>query len=138
MVLMRICLDTSAYSEFKRGHPAAVETISSAREIGIPVIVLGELRTGFNLGKHRDRNEKELKEFLAHPTTRILDIDDETTFHYSEIIVQLRKAGRPLPTNDIWIAAVAAREGATVVTFDEHFEAIQRIGLLILKREKEL
>ncbi|MDD5223466.1 MAG: type II toxin-antitoxin system VapC family toxin [bacterium] len=131
---MRICLDTSAYSEFKRGHPAAVETISSAREIGIPVIVLGELRTGFNLGKHRDRNEKELKEFLTHPTTKILDIEDETTVHYSEIIVQLRKAGKPLPTNDIWIAAVAAREGATVVTFDEHFEAIQRIGLLILKR----
>ena len=51
---------------------------------------------------------------------------------YAEIVTALRRAGTPLPTNDIWIAAIAARNGATVLTYDPHFRSIERIGSVIL------
>ena len=63
---------------------------------------------------------------------QVLDADDATSRVYAEIVVALRKAGTPLPTNDIWIAAVSAREGATVVTYDAHFRSIQRVGSIVL------
>lgn len=132
--MSRICLDTSAYSYFKRGDAAAVESISSARWIGVPAVVLGELRTGFRLGSRRERNERELQDFLLQPLVQTLVVDDEAASIYSEIVVQLRQKGSPLPLNDIWIAAVAAREGLTVVTYDLHFEMIHRVGTRLLGR----
>lgn len=125
-------MDTSAYSRFKRGESRVVDLLSSARWIGVPAIVLGELRTGFLLGSRPDRNEEELQQFLANPVTRVLDVEDDASSLYADIVVELRRAGRPVPTNDIWIAAIAAREGATVLTFDAHFQEIRRIGCLVL------
>lgn len=130
--MSRICLDTSAYSRFCRGDASAVGIISEAKWLGIAAIALGELRTGFRLGSHASRNEEELRRFLSHPVVKVLDVDDEASRIYAEIMVALRHAGTPVPTNDIWIAAVAAREGATVVTYDEHFKLIPRIGSVIL------
>lgn len=98
-------------------------------------MALGELRTGFALGRRAAENERELAAFLRNPVVEILDADDAASRIYADIVVALRKAGTPLPTNDIWIAAIAAREGATVVTFDEHFRAIQRVGSLVLSTE---
>jgi len=131
---MRICVDTSAYSRFKRGEQAAVEVIKGARFVGIPAVVLGELRTGFRLGHQTERNERELQDFLSHPLVRILDVNDEASHLYAELIVELRAAGTPLATNDVWIAALAVREGATVVTYDSHFESIRRVGSKVLGR----
>ncbi len=130
--MSRICLDTSAYSHFMRGDAAAVGVISAARWVGLSSVVLGELRTGFLLGKQAAKNEEELARFLSHPLVEVLDVDDAASRIYSEVMVELRRSGTPLPTNDIWIAAVAAREGATVVTYDAHFREIRRIGSLIL------
>lgn len=130
--MTRICLDTSAYSQFKRGEPKAVELICAAQRVCVPTIVLGELRTGFKLGHHSKRNEMELLEFLASPVVHILDVDDEATHYYAEILAALRSAGTPIPTNDIWIAALSAREGTTVVTYDQHYARIDRIGAKIL------
>jgi tRNA(fMet)-specific endonuclease VapC len=130
--MSHVCLDTSAYSHFKRGDASVVEIIGMARRIGIPSIVLGELRTGFFLGNQAAKNEDELRRFLRHPLVEILDIDDDAAGIYAEIMVALRKAGTPLPTNDIWVAAVAAREGAIVLTYDEHFRLIHRAGSTIL------
>lgn len=129
---MRICLDTSAYSYFRRGAPEAVRTVTRARWVGVPVIVLGELRVGFRLGGRTIENEERLGEFIAEPVVTILDVDDDAAAHYADIVVELRRAGTPLPTNDIWIAALAARDGATVVTTDGHFARIGRIGSVIL------
>lgn len=130
--MTRICLDTSAYSHFKRGDPAAVEAISSARLIGVPAIVLGELRTGFRLGSHNRRNERELREFLAQPVVTPLAVDDEAASHYAALVVELRRAGTPVPTNDVWVAALAVREGATVLTYDSHFELMRRASCWVL------
>ena len=130
--MTRLALDTSAYSNFQRGDDAAVALISSASWIGMSAIVLGELRAGFGLGKRRSRNERELRAFLAHPVVHELVVDDEAAQIYAEIVIALHTAGTPVPTNDIWIAAVAAREGVHVVTYDAHFGTIARVGTHVL------
>jgi tRNA(fMet)-specific endonuclease VapC len=128
----RICLDTSAYSHFKRGDPEAVDEIAAARGVGVPAVVLGELRAGFRLGRQADRNEDELREFLSNPVVHVLDVDDEAASFYADLVVDLRRGGTPVPTNDIWIAALAVREGATVLTYDRHFADIRRTSAKIL------
>ena len=133
--MSRYCLDTSAYSHFKRGHPRVVEVIDGADWIGVPAIVLGELWVGFLLGGRRERNEADLAEFLRHPVVEELPIDDEVGRIYAEIVVALRQSGTAVPSNDIWIAAAAARAGATVLTYDPHFSAIARAGSLVLRAD---
>lgn len=130
--MTRLCLDTSAYSQFKRGEPSAVDLIDAASWIGVPAIVLGELRVGFEGGRRGQANERELAAFVANPVVRILDIDDDAARIYSDIVLSLKRAGTPVPTNDIWIAAVAAREGASIATFDAHFHSIARVGTILL------
>ncbi len=98
----------------------------------MPTIVLGELRVGFLLGRYRMANEAELREFLSMSIVEVVGVDQEVARHYSEIVVDLRRAGRPIQTNDIWIAAIAAREGALLLSYDNDFNAISRVGSIIL------
>lgn len=130
--MSRYCLDTSAYSHFKRGDSQIVELVDRAEWIGIPTIVLGELRVGFLLGGRLAANEDELREFLASPVVEVVGVDQEAARHYANIVVELRRAGTPIPTNDIWIAAVTAREGGLVLSYDDHFKKISRVGSVIL------
>jgi tRNA(fMet)-specific endonuclease VapC len=130
--LSRICLDTSAYGQFKRGAREAVEAVTSAREVLVPVVAVGELRVGFRLGARREVNERELAKFLARDVVTLLDVDDEVAEIYADIVVDLRRAGTPVPTNDIWIGALAVRAGASVLTYDAHFEAMRRVSVLRL------
>ena len=99
----------------------------------MPVIALGELRTGFGLGSRSESNEAVLRAFLDNPAVATLVVDEEVTRHYASIVADLRRAGTPLPTNDIWIAATAARSGSLVLTYDRHFESIARVGSVILE-----
>ena len=133
--MTRICLDTSAYSNFQRGQAGAVELIDAADWIGMPSVTLGELWAGFLLGHRVESNATQLREFLAHPVVEIVKVDDDVARIYGEIVVDLRTRGEPLPTNDIWIAAIAARAGATVLTFDAHFRAIARVGAVVLSTQ---
>ena len=130
--MTRLCLDTSAYSHFKAGDHEAVAAVQSASWVGVPAVVLGELRTGFLLGRRHDDNERELRRFLGEPLVHVLDVDDAASRHYAEIVVSLRRRGTPLPTNDVWIASVAAREGATVLTYDAHFREVERVAARVL------
>lgn len=130
--MSRYCLDTSAYSQFKRGDRRVVERIAQAEWLGVPSIVVGELWTGFLQGRRRERNQEELDDFLSHPAVEELAVDSEVGRIYAEIVLDLRAAGTPLPTNDVWIAAVAVRAGATVISYDVHFDAISRVGSLVL------
>lgn len=134
--MSRLCIDTSAYSHFQRGAPEAVEALDAAEWLGMPSVTLGELYVGFALGGRRPQNEAELQAFLANPLVTVLDVDRGVGRLYAEILVELRKAGQPIPTNDIWIAATAARAGASVLTYDPHFAAISRIGVVILQRRE--
>ena len=131
--MSRYCIDTSAYSRFKRGAAEVSALLDRAEWIGVPAIVLGELRAGFRQGSHRARNEQELETFLANPAVEVIAVDGDVSEHYADIVVDLRKHGTPLPTNDIWIAASAARAGAMLLSFDDHFNAISRVGSLVLE-----
>lgn len=126
------CLDTSAYSNFRRGNEEVASLLDQAALVGLPTVALGELRTGFLLGSRQRRNEAELDAFLDHPVVEVLAVDAETSRHYADIVAELRKAGTPLPTNDIWIAAIAARHGTTVLTCDDHFQRIARVGSIVV------
>jgi tRNA(fMet)-specific endonuclease VapC len=130
--LSSYCLDTSAYSNFRRGNEELAALLDRAEQVGVPTIALGELRTGFLLGRKREQNEADLATFLDNPVVRVFQVDAEVSRLYAEIVVDLRKAGTPVPTNDIWIAAIAARNGAAVLTCDEHFERIARVGSVVV------
>lgn len=124
--MSRILLDTSAYSAFLRGHGGVQRRIQEADEISVNAIVLGELRAGFLAGRVR-KNEEELALFLASPRVFVRTLDEETSRPYAAILAALRKAGTPIPTNDLWIAASAMQHGLTVVTTDAHFEMVRQI-----------
>jgi len=128
----RFCIDTSAYAHFKLGDPEVVALFESAEWIGVSSIVLGELWTGFIQGRRLRENQAELYEFLANPVVEVLPVDHDVARMYGEIVVDLRNAGAPIPTNDIWIAAVAVRAGATILTYDVHFKSVARVGCLVL------
>ncbi len=134
--MSRYCLDTSAYSRFQLGESQVRGLIDGAVWIGFPAIALGELRAGFMQGRDRDRNDQVLAEFLANPVVEVLAVDDEVSLQYAEIVLELRRKGTPIPTNDIWIAATAARAGAIVLTYDDHFRAVTRVGSSVLEAER--
>lgn len=120
-------LDTSAYAAFKRGHPTAITAIRSARSILIPVIVLGELMAGFEIGASRQKNRSELAEFRASTRVRLTSTTAETAERYAYIYAYLRRLGRPIPTNDLWIAASAMEHSAELLTLDSHFLDLPQI-----------
>ena len=131
----RYCLDTSAYIQFLRGDANAVGVIDGAAWIGFPTIALGELYTGFSVAARHERNATRLRDFLAHPVVEIIPVDDEVAHEYGHLVAGLRRIGKPLPANDIWIAACAARTSSVVLTCDSHFERIARVGCVVLQQD---
>jgi tRNA(fMet)-specific endonuclease VapC len=103
-----------------------------AEWIGVPTIVLGELEAGFRLGRNVTENLDELERFLGHSVVTSIAVDREVARLYGEIVAALRRKGAPIPTNDVWIASCAARSGATLLTYDEHFKAVDTVGVLLL------
>ncbi len=130
--MSRYCLDTVAYSHFKRGEQSVTEILDAADWIGVPVIVIGELCAGFAKRTKLRRNMEELAEFLALPVVETLPVDRRIAELFGEIVDNLRRQGTPIPVNDIWIAATCARAGATLITWDAHFRSIPRIGTMLL------
>ena len=129
--MRRILLDTSAYSAFFRGHAGVVEAVQLAVEIYLNPIVLGELHSGFLKGSRVETNRNTLNEFLTSTRVSTLAIDDETSVRYASILHGLRRAGTPIPTNDMWIAATAMQHGLFVVTTDAHFDEVPQIGAVV-------
>ncbi len=127
--MSRILLDTSALSAFFRGHAGIVEATRAADRIAVSPIVLGELNTVFRGGGRLQRNRELLSKFLQSPRVRTLNLDAETAERYAQIYDSLRRAGTPIPTNDIWIAASAMQFGLLLVTTDGHFERVVQISL---------
>ena len=125
--MKRILLDTSAYSAFMRGNGKVKSIIQEALEIHLSPVVLGELKAGFRRGRHRRKNEAELETFMSSPRVSVPEIDEETADGYAEILNDLKEAGTPIPTNDLWIAASAMQHGIRVVTSDAHFKNVRRI-----------
>lgn len=122
-------LDTDAVSAVADDQAAAVRLFSQAASIELPAIVLGEYRFGIAQSRRRKEYEKWLEELIA--ATRILPVDEGTTGHYAQIRAELKKAGKPIPSNDLWIAALCRQHRLPLMSQDTHFDAVpglKRIG----------
>lgn len=124
---MRLALDTNRYTDLCRGDAAVVETVEMADEVWLPFIVLGELRAGFAVGSQGPRNEAALRRFLMKPGVAVLYAGEQTTHHYATIYRQLRTQGTPIPTNDMWIAALVLEHSLTLYHRDAHFNALPQL-----------
>ena len=118
-------LDTNALSAAADREPEALETVAGAERIMVPVIVLGEYRLGIAQSRHRDSYENWLREWIAAVT--VLEIDEETTRYYAVIGLELKKAGKPIPTNDVWIAALCRQHAMPLLSRDRHFDLVPGI-----------
>ena len=127
MVLTDFLLDTSAYSAYAAGNEAVALRVDRADHLVISTIVLGELRAGFASGSRKKQNEGELRSFLSSSRTRIVNIDEETAAAYASIHRELRLLGKPIPTNDIWIAASSLQHRLVLLTRDTHFLQVSSI-----------
>jgi tRNA(fMet)-specific endonuclease VapC len=118
---VNLLLDTNVYSAFLRGKAEALELIRSASLIYLSVFVVGELFDGFRRGARAAENRRILQSFIAAPRVRFLPATIVTADRYSRVLAALKAKGRPLPTNDVWIAAHAMEVGADLVSYDQHF-----------------
>lgn len=127
---MRIAIDTNRYVDFARGLPEAVNRLRAVDRILMPLIVLAELRAGFLGGSRALENEANLVRFLNTPRVDVLLPDEETTHHYARLFHQLRRQGTPIPTNDIWIAALVVQHQLYLFARDAHFDHLPQIPRL--------
>ena len=121
-------LDTNALSAVAEGEPVLEPLLRKATQIAIPVIVLGEYRYGVSQSRHRVQYEQWLAEYL--PEFHILDVDERTTLAYASIRIELRKAGTPIPSNDVWIAALGRQYSLPILSRDQHFDIVHGIERL--------
>ena len=125
---MRILLDSNAYTYYAQSHREVVEHVEAAGEVLLSTVVLGELLQGFRGGARFTANNESLDRFLSAQKVRAVDVTAETADWYARISVQVRTQGRPIPTNDIWIAAHTMETGAELVSADRHFEHVDGIA----------
>lgn len=128
----RLVFDTSAYSHFRAGHPDVLDWLAKAPVVVVPTIVIGELEAAFDAGLRTRENRARLAEFLEEPFVTVAPVSAAVARHYGRIVGELRRAGTPIPTNDVWIAATTADCGGTVLTFDRHFERVASLPRIVL------
>jgi tRNA(fMet)-specific endonuclease VapC len=115
-------LDTNALSAIADNEPAAAHMAYQAATIELPVIVLGEYRFGIGQSRRREEYQEWLAKLIA--ATRVLPVDEETSGHYAKIRGELKAAGRPIPSNDLWIAALSRQHRLPLMSQDQHFDAV--------------
>lgn len=124
----RFLLDTTIIIDLFGGDEDVKNGLAKAEEIFVPSIAVGELLYGVRLSARADENRAKVEAFAAANT--ILGCDLQTAERYAEIKAGLRAKGRPIPENDIWIAAVARQHGLTLAARDEHFETVSGLEIV--------
>jgi tRNA(fMet)-specific endonuclease VapC len=124
---MRVALDTNRYTDFCRGEQAVVDVLEKAEGVFVPFIVLGELKAGFSVGRRGAENERVLRRFLAREGIELLYADEQTTDQYAIVFRQLRRQGTPIPTNDMWIAALVLQHNLLLCDRDRHFDHLPQL-----------
>jgi tRNA(fMet)-specific endonuclease VapC len=124
---VRIALDTNRYVDLCKGVVETVVLLEEAEAVMVPFVVLGELRAGFALGRRQAENERTLRRLLLKDGVRVLFADDQTTHHYASVFRQLRKQGTPIPTSDMWLAALVLQHNLALHARDRHFDHLPQI-----------
>lgn len=124
---MRLALDTNRYVDLCKGVEETVALVEEAETVLLPFVVLGELRAGFALGRRQADNERTLRRFLLKQGVHVLFADDQTTHHYASVFRQLRKQGTPIPTNDMWLAALVLQHNLALHARDRHFDHLPQL-----------
>ncbi len=127
---MRVALDTNRYRDLCDGELAVVSILEQAETISVPFVVIAELRAGFAVGSRGQENEKVLRRFLNKPGVSALYVTDATTRAYASLFRQLRAQGTPIPTNDLWIAALVVEHDLALFSRDKHFRHLPQLTLL--------
>lgn len=125
----KILLDTNAYSHYLVGDEKVLNALANAEITYMSVFVLGELYAGFRGGNKEAQNIQQLRRFLQISNVSILDAVEETAEIFGEIKDSLKKAGTPLPINDIWIASHAIETGSVIISYDDHFKKIPNLRI---------
>lgn len=132
MSLAKISLDTNAYSLLLRGDRVVADIVEQAEVIFISSIVIAELLYGFKNGSKKEKNKQILETFLEKNRVQLVTVSLETADFFSDIKTNLKKVGKPIPINDIWIAAQAMESGSTLLSKDKHFSYISGLRTDIL------
>ena len=127
-----IILDTSAYSHLRSGHPDVHHLLARSPVVYLPLIVIGELEAAFQQGTKLVENRSRLAEFIDEPFVHVVGVTRSMARRYGELVDSLRRAGTPIPTNDIWIAAIASTVDGYILTFDRDFERVPGIRCHVL------
>ncbi|HEY3354617.1 MAG TPA: PIN domain-containing protein [Polyangia bacterium] len=127
---MRVALDTNRYRDLCAGEPAVAAFLEHVEAVFVPFVVVAELRAGFAVGKRGRENERVLRRFLGKPGVDVLYPTDATTRAYAELYRQLRAQGTPIPTNDLWIAALVVEHGLWLASRDSHFSHLPQLSLV--------
>ena len=130
--VQRLALDTSAYSKLRSGDTRVRDLIAEAEAVLVPTPVLGELHGAFALGSRTRENRAALSDFLAEPFVSVVPVSETVARHYGRVFAALRRAGTPIPANDMWIAACAIDQGACLLTFDHDFANIAGLDHILL------
>ena len=125
---MKILVDTNRYTDFMKNESTAREIFANADKIIVPFVTVAELRAGFNCGTRSRENEAVLVKFLSNRRVEVLYADSETLFVYANLYADLRKRGCPIPTNDLWIAALAVQHALPLCTRDSHFDNLPQVS----------
>ncbi len=121
MEVNKVAFDTNAYSRLLHGDRYLQQILEGASVIYLSVIVIAELWFGFKSGTKDRQNKKFLDEFLHSNAVEVVTVKTETADIYAEVKAEMKIRGKPIPTNDIWIAANCIEYGAKLVTYDKHF-----------------
>ncbi len=124
---MRVALDTNRLTDLFQGDAKLAQWLGTREEVWLPLFVLGEIKAGFRGGTQHSKNEILLQKLLNKTTVRILLPTLETTEYYARLFVQLKRAGTPIPDNDLWIAALVLEHNLILVTRDRHFNRIPQL-----------
>jgi len=130
---LKLVLDTDTYCDYAEGLPDVVDIMATrSQSLSIPSVVLGELHYGFMKGSRQQFNEKKLRQIISHLKIEIIDVNADVARKYAFIYRSLEKKGTKIPINDVWIAACCMEVGGTLLTRDQHFEAVDQIEVIVL------
>lgn len=127
---MKLLVDTNRLSDALAEVPEVLERLETAESIYVPVISLGEIRSGFLKGRRHAENETRLLWFLAQDGVSTLSVDGPVSHRYARTHQALRAKGKPIPTNDLWIASIAIENGLVLYTRDSHFAVVPGLACL--------